>query len=77
MLVQNLILSKVDYCNATLANISKYLINKLQRVMNAGVRFIYNIKKHDHISYYLKKAHFLRIDFKLCTQVVYSRSYIT
>ena len=73
MLVRNLILLKLDYCNAILANIPKYLINKLQRVMNASVRFIYDIKKHDHISYYLKKAHFLpvkkRIEFKLCTLV--------
>ena len=73
MLVRNLILPKLDYCNAILANILKYLINKLQRVMNASVRFIYDIKKHDHISYYLKKAHFLpvkkRIEFKLCTLV--------
>ena len=41
--------------------------------MNASVRFIYDTKKHDHISYYLKKAHFLpvkkRIEFKLCTLV--------
>ena len=74
MLVRNLLLSKLDYCNAILANIPKYLINKLQRILNASVRFIYNIKKHDHISYYLKKAHFLpvqkRIDFKLCTFVL-------
>ena len=42
------------------------MINKLQRVLNASV-------KHNHISYYLKKAHFLpvrkRVDFKLCTLV--------
>ena len=61
MLVRNLILSKLDYCNAILANIPKYIINKLQRVMNASVRFIYDIKKHDHISIYLKKAHFLPV----------------
>jgi hypothetical protein len=73
MLVRNLILSKLDYCNAILANIPKYMINKLQRVLNASVRFIYDIKKHEHISYYVKKAHFLpvrkRVDFKLCTLV--------
>ena len=50
MLVRNLILSKLDYCNAIRANIPKYLINILQRVLNASVRFIYNIKKHDHRS---------------------------
>ena len=42
--------------------------------MNASVRVIYDIKKHDHISYYHKKAHFLpvqkRIDFKLCIFVL-------
>ena len=42
-------------------------------MLNASVRFIYNIKKHNHIPYYLKKAHFLPvqkcIDFKLCTFV--------
>ena len=41
--------------------------------MYVNARFIYDIKKHDHISYYLKKAHFLpvqkRIEFKLCTLV--------
>ena len=41
MLVQNLILSKLDYCNALLANTPNYLINKLQKVMNGSVRFIY------------------------------------
>ena len=73
MLVRNLILSKLEYCNAILPNIPKYLINKLQRVLNVSVRFIYDIKKHDHISYYLKKAKFLpvqkHVDFKLCTLV--------
>ena len=73
MLVQNLILSKLDYCNALLANTPNYLINKLQKVMNAGVRFIYNVRKHEHISLFLQKAHFLpvkqRIKHKLCMTV--------
>ena len=73
LLVQSLILSKLDYCNSVLANAPGYLIKKLQRVMNAGVRFIYNIRKREHITPYIKKAHFLpvsyRIKFKLCLLV--------
>ena len=42
----------------------------MQRVQNAAVRFIYNVKKSEHISQYLKKAHFLpirfRIQYKMC-----------
>ena len=38
--------------------------------MNAGARFIYDVKKREHITPYLKRAHFLpvkyRIKFKLC-----------
>ena len=73
LLVQNLILSKLDYCNSVLANVPGYMIKKLQRVMNAGVRFIYDVRKRDHITPYLKRAHFLpviyRIRFKLCLLV--------
>ena len=73
MLVQSLVLSKMDYCNSLLANVPEYLLKKLQRVMNAGVRFIYDVKKREHISPYLKRAHFLpikyRIKFKLCLLV--------
>ena len=70
LLVQSLILSKLDYCNSVLANVPGYLIKKLQRVMNAGVRFIYDVRKREHITPYMMRAHFLpvkyRIKFKLC-----------
>ena len=73
MLVQSLILSKLDYCNSILANAPAYRIKKLQRVLNASVRFIYDVGKREHITPYMKKAHFLpvtyRIKFKLCLLV--------
>ena len=72
MLVRNLILSKLDYCNAILANVPDYLVKKLQKVLNASVRFIYDVKKYDHITAFLKKAHFLpvkqRIQYKVSLQ---------
>ena len=69
-LVNILIHSKLDYCNSLLANCPKYLINKLQSVQNAAIRFIFNAKKRTPTSKLLKEAHFLpveyRIKFKLC-----------
>jgi hypothetical protein len=69
MLVRNLILSKLDYCNSILANIPEYMVHKLQKVLNASVRFIYDVPKYAHISSYVQKAHFLpikqRIQYKL------------
>ena len=70
LLIKSYILSKLDYCNIILANISDKLIKCMQRVQNAAVRFIYNIKKSEHISQYVKMAHFLpikfRIQYKMC-----------
>ena len=70
-LVRNLILSKLDYCNAILAIVPGYVIKKMQEVLNASVRFIFNVRKHEHITPYFRMAHFLpvkqRIHYKLCT----------
>ena len=70
LLVKTFILSKLDYCNSILANISDGLIRQLQRVQNASVRFIYDVKRMQHITEYIKMAHFLpvkfRIQYKLC-----------
>ena len=70
LLIKSYVLSKLDYCNIILANIPDKLIKCLQRVQNASVRFIYNVTKNEHISQYLKKAHFLpikfRIQYKMC-----------
>jgi len=53
-----------------LAGITGGLLNKLQKVIDASARFIFNVKKRHDISEYLYKAHILlmrfRIIFKLC-----------
>ena len=70
LMVNNLILSKLDYCNALLANTPKFQIEKLQKVENAAVRLIFNSNRRKSAKPYLKRAHFLpieqRIEFKLC-----------
>ena len=71
MLVNNLILTKLDYCSSLLASCTQCELKRLQTVMNDAVRFIYGLNRRTHITPYLYKLHLLpvkfRILFKLCT----------
>ena len=62
MLVQALVLSKVDYCNSLLLGSSQYNIRKLQRLQNMCARIIYRSHKYDHITPFLKELHWLKIE---------------
>jgi len=70
--VTSLVLSRLDYVNATLAGIPQHLW-RLQSVMNAAVRLIYSLSRFDHITLLLRQHHWLtakeRIDFKLAVLV--------
>ena len=70
LLVTNLILSNLDYCNALLIRATNKDIKPLQRVMNKAIRFTYDVRKREHVSPFLAKAHFLpiwyRVRFKIC-----------
>jgi len=67
-LVTSLVLSCLDYGNATLAGIPQNLLWRLQSVMNAAARLIYSSSKFDHITPLLRQPHWLKstemIDFK-------------
>ena len=68
-LVTTQVLPKLDFCNAILVSSSEKEIKPLQRTMNSAVRFIFKLRRRDHIRPYLFKLHFLpirqRIDFKV------------
>ena len=71
MMVKQLVISKLDYCNSLYMNLPKTRLNKLKSILNGAVRFIYNINDRttDLVPYY-KKSHILPIDqrifFKIC-----------
>jgi hypothetical protein len=68
-LIVSLILTKLDYGNATLAGLPAYLVSRLQSVMNAAARSIIGIRRSEHITSTLANLHWLkvseRIKFKL------------
>jgi hypothetical protein len=74
-LVHSCILAQIDYCNSMYCDLPEKSIKRLQRLMNASVRFIFNIARYDNVSItdLLKKCHLLpvklRIQFKVCLLV--------
>ena len=69
ILVQALILSKLDYCNSLLLGIPKYNMAKLQRIQNMSCRMIYQLPKYSTISTYLAKLHWLKIQESIVYKV--------
>ena len=69
LLVQSIIVSRIDNCNSLLYGVLVQNINKLQKLQNACARVIFGRKKRDHVSPLLRELHWLpirqRIIFKI------------
>jgi len=72
-LVSAFVLSRLDYCNALLAELPAWTLAPLQRVMNAAARLVCDLSSRDHVMPALQSLHRLpikqRIQFKLCLLV--------
>ena len=70
----SLVLSRLDYGNATLAGIPQHLLRRLQSVLNAAAELIYSSSRFEHVTPLLRQLHWLkakeRIDFKLAVLVI-------
>ncbi len=68
LLVQALVLSRLDYCNALLAGLPANSIKPLQLIQNAAARLIFNEPKRTHVTPLFINLHWLpiaaRIKFK-------------
>ena len=67
-LVHSCILSQLDYCNSVFGSLNESQLQTLQKIQNAAVRFIFNLRTRARITPYLKELHFLpvkqRISYK-------------
>jgi len=71
--IMALVFSRLDYGSATLANLPKQLMDRLQSVQNTAARLIFKACRRDHIQPLLRKLHWLRmperISFRLAALV--------
>lgn len=68
-LINTFVFSRIDYCNALLAGVSKNTLNKLQYVQNLAVRILTRTRSREHMTPILESLHWLlvsfRVDFKV------------
>ncbi|CAG5093392.1 Protein of unknown function [Cotesia congregata] len=60
LLVTATILPLIDYCTVVLIDATADNNLKLQRALNSSIRFIYNLKRDEHITPYRRKPSYLR-----------------
>ncbi len=68
LLVQALVISRLDYCNALLAGLPSNTIKPLQMIQNSAARLVFNEPKRAHVTPLFVSLHWLpvaaRIQFK-------------
>jgi len=74
-LVCAFVLTRIDYCNAVLANLPDSALAPLQQVLHAAARFVADLGPRDHVTSTLVSLHWLpirqRITYKLMHSVFY------
>jgi len=67
MLVKQLVMSKIDYCNAMYINLPATSLKRLQSILNHCIRYVYGIKdRTEDLTPYFRKAHILPIKARIC-----------
>ncbi|CAK1581557.1 unnamed protein product [Parnassius mnemosyne] len=61
LLVQSLILPLIDYCDVCYFDLNADLLDKYDRLLNNCIRFIFNLRKYDHVSTYRSQLKWLPI----------------
>ncbi|CAD6222049.1 GSCOCG00005310001-RA-CDS, partial [Cotesia congregata] len=64
LLVAAMVIPIIDYCSLVLMDVSKSLDYKLQRLVNNGIRFIFNLKRDEHITPHRRSLQWLTVKSK-------------
>ena len=70
IIIQALVVSKLDSHNSLLAGTAGYLLDKLQCIQNMACRVITNLHKYDHISENMMALHWLKIHERIMYKIV-------
>ena len=65
LLVNALVISRLDYCNSILYGLPKQELDKLQRIQNTAARLITGTKHYEHIKPALRELHWLPIESRI------------
>lgn len=71
-LSQTLLLSLIDYADCCFLDITEELLGKLERLQNLAIRFVFDLRKYDHVSEFRRRLKWLTIRHRrnchiLCT----------
>ena len=61
LLIQAMVLSRLDYCNSLLAGLPASAIRPLQLIQNAAARLIFNVPRYTHTTPLLTDLHWLPV----------------
>ena len=70
LLVNALVISRLDYCNSILYGLPKRELDKLQRVQNTAARLITGTKQYDHIKPAFQKLYCLPVESRIIFKVI-------
>ena len=61
LIMQALILSRLDYCNSLLLGCANYQLNQLQKIQNMAHSFVNNTTKYGKVSRDMRILHWLKV----------------
>lgn len=70
MLAQSLLLPILDYADVSYLDLTEDQLNKLERLQNFCIRFIFGLRKYDHVSNFRHKLKWLPIRFRRNTHIL-------
>ncbi|XP_022816241.1 uncharacterized protein LOC111349367 [Spodoptera litura] len=69
-LVQALILPLIDYADACYLGVTEELLNELERLQNVCIRFVFGLRKFEHISEFRNRLKWLPIRLRRNTRIL-------